>query len=263
MPHRLSHRRLLDEKIQASIRKHGHKVAKKHRIPIKRLEKAQADLLGNIVVPGDLAYAKVRRIWNVYFNPRPALIVQCEAEKDVRIALELGREFKIPVTLRSGGHTTAGYSGGTGRLVIDLKDLDDVAIDAQNLTAMVSCGTTFGKMNAALDARGVHLQAGECDDVRMGGFMQGGGYGFTSRTFGMHSDNVTSFRMMLANGRTVTASPDINSDLFWAVRGGTGGNFGVLLNARVQDPESSTRSMAGRSCGRSRRPASARSRPRQ
>ena len=91
MPHRLSHRRLLDEKIQASIRKHGHKIAKKHRIPIKRLEKVQSDLLGNIVVPGDLAYAKVRRIWNVFFNPRPALIIQCETEKDVRIALELGR----------------------------------------------------------------------------------------------------------------------------------------------------------------------------
>ena len=89
-------------------------------------------------------------------------------------------------------------------------------------------------MNAALDARGVHLPAGECDDVRMGGFMQGGGYGFTSRTFGMHSDNVTSFRMMLANGRTVTASPNVNSDLFWAVRGGTGGNFGVLLNAEYK-----------------------------
>jgi FAD/FMN-containing dehydrogenase len=234
MPHRLSHRRLHDDEVRASIRKHGNKISRKFRIPPKRLEQAQSDLLGNIVLPGDLAYEKVRRIWNVFFNPRPALVIQCQAEKDVRIALELGREFKIPVTLRSGGHTTAGYSGGTGTLVIDLKGLDDVAIDAHNLTATVSCGSTFGKMNAALDARGVHLQAGECDDVRMGGFMQGGGYGFTSRTFGMHSDVVTSFRMMLANGRTVTASPDVNSDLFWAVRGGTGGNFGVLLNAEYK-----------------------------
>jgi FAD/FMN-containing dehydrogenase len=230
MPHRLSHRRLQDDEIRARIRKHG-KLSKKLRT---RLEQVQGELLGNVVVPGNLAYEKARRIWNVFFNPYPALIIQCEAEKDVRIALELGREFKMPVTLRSGGHTTAGYSGGTGTLVIDLKELDDIAIDAKNLTAMVSCGTTFGKMNAALDARGVHLQAGECDDVRMGGFMQGGGYGFTSRTFGMHIDSVTSFRMMLANGRIVTASRDINSDLFWAVRGGTGGNFGVLLNAEYE-----------------------------
>ena len=175
MPHRLSDRRLLDDQIRATIRKHGQKIAKKHRIPIKRLEKAQTDLLGNIVMPGDIAYRKARRIWNVFFDPRPALIIQCQAEQDVRIALELGREFKIPVPLRSGGHTTAGYSGGTGRLVIDLKDLNDIAIDAEKLTAMVSCGTTFGKLNLALDARGWHLPAGECDGVRMGGFMQGGG----------------------------------------------------------------------------------------
>src|SRR5262249_58520539 len=113
--------------------------------------------------------------------------------------------------------------------------LDDIAIDAGKLTAMVSCGTTFGKLNAALDARGVHLPAGECDDVRMGGFMQGGGYGFTSRTFGMHIDSVTSFRMMLANGRIVTASPKVNSDLFCAVRGATGGKFGRLSPSAYTD----------------------------
>jgi len=234
MPHRLSNRRLLDDEIRARIHKLPAEFFKKHRIPSGRLEQAQADLLGNIVVPGDLSYDKVRRIWNVYFDPYPVLVIQCQAEKDVRIALELGREFGVPVTLRSGGHTTAGYSGGTDTLVIDLKQLDDIAIDTEKLTATISCGTTFGKLNAALDARGVHLPAGECDDVRMGGFMQGGGYGFTSRTFGMHSDNVTSLRMMLANGRTVTASPTLNSDLFWAVRGGTGGNFGVLLNAEYK-----------------------------
>ena len=102
---------------------------------------------------------------------------------------------------------------------------------------MVGCGTTFGKMNAALDARGVHLPAGECDDVRMGGFMQGGGYGFRSRTFGMHSDNVTSFRMMLANGRTVTASPSVQQR---PVLGGAGRHrrqFRRAAQRRVQDPE--------------------------
>jgi len=234
MPHRLSNRRLLDDEIRTRIRGLDPAFFARLKIPANRLEQAQADLVGNIVLPGDLSYDKARRIWNVYFDPFPALIVQCQAEKDVRIALELSRDYDIPVTLRSGGHTTAGYSGGTGTLVIDLKQLDDIAIDAEKLTATVSCGTTFGKLNAAMDARGLHLPVGECDDVRMGGFMQGGGYGFTSRTFGMHCDSVTSLRVMLANGRTVTANPKVNSDLFWAVRGGTGGNFGVLLNAEYK-----------------------------
>ena len=62
MPHRLSHRRLHDDEVRASIRKHGSKIARKHGIPVKRLEQAQSDLLGNIVVPGDLAYEKARRM---------------------------------------------------------------------------------------------------------------------------------------------------------------------------------------------------------
>jgi len=76
----------------------------------------------------------------------------------------------------------------------------------------------------------VHTPGGGCPDVCVGGYMQGGGYGFTSREFGMNCDNVVEFHMMLADGSIVVANPNQNRNLFWAVRGGTGNNFGVLLS---------------------------------
>jgi hypothetical protein len=78
------------------------------------------------------------------------------------------------------------------------------------------------------------VPGGGCPTVGVAGYMQGGGYGFTSREFGMNCDRVREFRIMLQNGATVTANETKNPDLFWAVRGGTGGNFGVLLDVTYE-----------------------------
>lgn len=73
------------------------------------------------------------------------------------------------------------------------------------------------------------MPTGACGSVCVGGFVQGGGYGYTSRAFGIQSDLVESFRVALASGTVVTASAQEHPDLYWALRGGTGGNFGVVL----------------------------------
>ncbi|MFN2419336.1 MAG: FAD-binding oxidoreductase, partial [Candidatus Limnocylindria bacterium] len=84
-------------------------------------------------------------------------------------------------------------------------------------------------INSTLDLYGLHVPGGGCPTVGVAGYMQGGGYGFTSREFGMNCDNVVEVTVMLADGSLVVASDKENKELFWAVRGGTGGNFGVLL----------------------------------
>jgi FAD binding domain/Berberine and berberine like len=108
--------------------------------------------------------------------------------------------------------------------------MDQIFIDQVQRTACVQTGARFGAINATLDEYGLHTPGGGCEDVCAGGYMQGGGYGFSSRRYGMNIDNVLSFRMMLADGQVVPASRDRNPDLYWAVRGGTGNNFGVLLD---------------------------------
>lgn len=203
------------------------------------LTSAQAKLVGHIVLPGDPTYDTDRMLSNPAYSPAPSMIVYCAAEPDVAIALKLAGAGNMPFTVRSGGHCTAGFSGGYG-VMIDLSMLNGVAIDAANMQAVVGAGCNFGKLNktlAAYQMRGaghLHVPAGECDDVCVGGFVQGGGLGFTSTTFGMNCDNVLSMQVMLADGSIVTASPAQNLDLWWAMRGGTGGNFGVLLSVTYQ-----------------------------
>jgi hypothetical protein len=197
------------------------------------LKAAQTQLIGHIVTPMDQGWNDGRLLSNPVFSPQPSMIVYCAAETDVAIALGLAAGGQAPFTVRSGGHCTAGFSGGNG-VLIDVSGLNDVSVDQTAMTAVVGTGCAFGKLNKILTKLKLHTPAGECDDVCVGGFVQGGGLGFSSATFGMNCDNVIEFRVMLFDGSIVMASADKNYDLFWALRGGTGGNFGVLLSVKYK-----------------------------
>jgi FAD/FMN-containing dehydrogenase len=119
-------------------------------------------------------------------------------------------------------------------MVIDLSKLNYVVVDPHRKRAIVGGGTNFGHLNATLDLYKLHLPGGGCQGVCVGGYMQGGGYGFTSRQFGMHCDNVLEMLVMLHDGRIVRTNDHCNKDLFWAIRGGTGGNFGIVLEIEYQ-----------------------------
>lgn len=195
----------------------------------EKLKAAQGTLVGRIVLPGDPGYDTDRLLFNPAFNPYPAMIVYCEIEGDVAIALDLARQSPLPFTVRAGGHCTAGFSAGYG-VLIDVSGLDSVHVDAATQRAIVGAGCNFGSLNKVLGSYGLHVPAGECEDVCVGGFVQGGGLGFTSTSFGMNCDNVIEMRVMLADGAIVLANEGVNRDLWWAMRGGTGGNFGILLS---------------------------------
>ncbi len=195
----------------------------------QELSNAQDGLVGYIVLPTDRQYDHDRMLSNPVFNQYPSMIVFCESETDVAVALELAHKSPMPFTVRSGGHCTAGFSQGSG-VLIDVSGLDDVVIDHRNMSVVVGAGCSFRKFNAALAPYNLHVPGGECDGVCIGGYVQGGGIGFTSATFGMNCDNVIEMRVLLADGSVVLASASQNTDLWWAMRGGTGGNFGVLLS---------------------------------
>jgi FAD/FMN-containing dehydrogenase len=114
-------------------------------------------------------------------------------------------------------------------MVIDVSGLDYVRVDPEARIAWVGSGANFAQINATLELYGLHMPGGGCETVAAAGYMQGGGYGFTSLIFGMNCDQVLGVQMALADGRIVKANATENADLFWAVRGGTGNNFGVLL----------------------------------
>jgi FAD/FMN-containing dehydrogenase len=233
MAHRLTRKRFRDAALVERWRGRSDALFAPLGIPRAILEALQYGLQGWIVLPGDPDYDKDRMLSDARFDPHPSAIVYCVVENDVRLSLNVAAGSNFPPSIRSGGHCTAGFSAGSGFL-IDVSNLNQVVIDPVNMTATIGCGCGFAKLNAALDEYGFHVPGGECDEVCVGGYMQGGGQGFTSRTFGMHSDNVIEVRVMLADGSIVTAGEGMNEDLWWAVRGGTGGNFGVVLSEVVQ-----------------------------
>ena len=191
----------------------------------------QDGLTGYVVLPGMPGYDTDRKLFNPVFDSYPTAIVYCESDLDVATVLQFAQTCQLGFEVRSGGHCTAGFSSGPG-ILLDVGHLDSCTVDSVALTATVGCGCSFKKLYDTLKPYGLHVPAGECEDVCIGGFVQGGGYGFTSVTFGMNCDNVIDMRVMLAGGKIVTASETVNSDLWWAMRGGTGGNFGVLLSVR-------------------------------
>jgi hypothetical protein len=235
MSHRLTRKRQRDQAAFARWRTYPDSVFKRIGISREALEQAQSGFQGPVYFPGEPGYNSGGLLSNARFTPDPSVIFMCESESDAQIALNMAwaGPATVPFTVLSGGHCTAGFSAADGML-IDVSNLNSVVVDAANQTATIGTGCNFGTLFAALDPYGLHVPGGECSEVCIGGYMQGGGQGFTSRTYGMHCDNVLEVRVLLGDGSIVTANAQQNEDLWWAVRGGTGGNFGILLTEKVQ-----------------------------
>ncbi|MBI5258916.1 MAG: FAD-binding oxidoreductase [Burkholderiales bacterium] len=195
-----------------------------------QLGSLQSAIQGEVVLPSDPSYAASRQQQNLAFQYFPLLIVYCEVFSDVYQCLKFAHEHKLWTTTRSGGHSTAGYSVNNG-MVIDTSRLNSIVVDPDQRRVTCGPGTDWARLNATLSDYQLHVPTGVCGSVCVAGFMQGGGYGQTSRTWGMNCDNVEELLVMLADGRMVRANAEVNADLFWALRGGTGNNFGILLQA--------------------------------
>jgi FAD/FMN-containing dehydrogenase len=169
------------------------------------------------------------------FNHFPLMIVKCGSTLDVINTIRFAREQKLRVCMRAGGHNTAGYSVIDGTVLIDVTGIGGVHVDPEAMTVSVGAGVRWGQFNNELDAFGLHTVTGSCSDVGCLGYTLGGGYGYTSMKYGMACDNLIGITMVTAEGEIVIANESRHEDLLWAHRGGTGGNFGVVvgLNYRL------------------------------
>lgn len=197
------------------------------RLPGQQVTALEQRLRGPVIRPGDAAYDEARQVWNTAVNRYPALIVQPTNAQDVRHAIAFGREHHLPIAVRSGGHSPAGYGTVTDGLVIDLGGMKHVTVDATGQTATAEPGLTWGEFNQATYAAGLATPGPDVAAVGLGGHTLGGGFGWLSRNHGLTVDNLLAAEMVTADGEIVMASGEENPDLFWALRGG-GGNFGVV-----------------------------------
>ncbi len=186
-------------------------------------------LRGGIILPGDPEYDDARALHNAMINKRPAVIARCVSEDDVVAALNFARTSNLAIAVRGGGHNGPGFGSVEGGLVIDLSPMNRVDVDADGRTVRVQGGATWAQVDGATHAHGLATPSGIIASTGVGGLTLGGGHGYLTRKYGLTIDNLLAARVVLADGRIVTASESENSDLFWALRGG-GGNFGVVTS---------------------------------
>jgi FAD/FMN-containing dehydrogenase len=186
-----------------------------------------AALTGRIIWPQDPNYDEARQSFNARFSRFPAAVVVCDNTEDVENAVRWARQEGMPVRARSGGHSYEAYSVVDGGLVIDLGGLTDVDVDMSRGEAVIGAGVRLLDCYRRLWEHGVTIPGGTCPGIGIAGLTLGGGIGFLSRQFGLTCDNLVGVELVGGEGRMLRASEEMHPNLFWALRGGGGGNFGI------------------------------------
>ncbi|MCQ4211325.1 FAD-binding oxidoreductase [Streptomyces longispororuber] len=197
------------------------------------LDALAKDLDGSLVRPGQSAWAAARQLYNTrYDSLKPTAVAYVAGPDDIRTTLAYARAHKVPVAIRNGGHSYAGWSSGDGRLIVDVSRMKTVR--ASGNEAVVGAGAKLIDVYRALAAKGVTIPAGSCPTVGVSGLTLGGGHGVVSRAYGLTCDSLTGATLITADGKQLTADASTNKDLFWALRGAGNGQFGVVTELRFR-----------------------------
>ncbi|CAM3986937.1 FAD-binding oxidoreductase [Kibdelosporangium persicum] len=191
-------------------------------------ESLRARISGTLFLPGDKDFDTVRQVYNPLVDGRkPAAVARCQTIEDVQACVSLAAESKVPIAARGGGHSYAGYSVPESGLQVDLSELKKVAVRPDG-TVRIGAGAKLVDVYTELAKAGKCLPAGSCPTVGIAGLTLGGGIGVLSRKFGLTCDRLDAATVITADSRVVEASSARDTDLFWALRGGGGGNFGIV-----------------------------------
>lgn len=193
------------------------------------------DLDGSLVRPGDRSWSTAHQLYNTRFDSlKPTAVAYVAHADDIRTTMAYARAHNIPLSIRNGGHSYAGWSSGNGRLILDVSKLNTIRASANE--AVVGAGSKLIDVYRALAAKGVTIPAGSCPTVGVSGLTLGGGHGVVSRAYGLTCDSLTQATLITADGKQVVANASENKDLFWALRGAGERQLRCRHRAALQDP---------------------------
>jgi FAD/FMN-containing dehydrogenase len=192
-------------------------------------------LAGELILPENEDYDSARQVWNTAYNRYPAVVVRARDAADVLQAVRFARRQELPFSIRSGGHSMAGYGAVEGGVMLNLSEMKGISVDPERRVAWAQTGLKAAEYGEKAQAHGLATPFGDVGTVGIAGLTLGGGIGYLARKYGLAIDNLLSAEVVTADGRLLTASETEHPDLFWALRGG-GGNFGVVtgLEYRLQ-----------------------------
>jgi FAD/FMN-containing dehydrogenase len=152
---------------------------------INTMATLSAGFTGELIEPDHPSYEEARKLFNGMHDKRPALIARCTSAHDVQLALGYARDQRLLVAVRGGGHSTPGYSGCDGGLVIDVGPMKKVEIDVERRTGRFGSGLTWGELDAATQTHGLAVTGGRVSHTGIAGLTMGSGSGWLERRFGM------------------------------------------------------------------------------
>lgn len=201
-------------------------------------------LRGSLSQENTAGYDAARTIWNGMVDRKPGLVAHATGASDVQKIVSFARDHNLLMSIRSGGHQIAGHAVVNGALLLDLSKMASVSVNARLKTARVEPGAVLSDIDKETQAHGLIVPTGVNSTTGIAGLTLGGGFGWTTRKFGMTIDNLISAEVVTADGEILTCDADHNENLFWALRGG-GGNFGVVTAFHFQLHELGPEVMSG------------------
>jgi FAD/FMN-containing dehydrogenase len=183
--------------------------------------------------PGDSQFSRYESAFNSRTQLTPLLRAMCKSERAVGVMVDWCRSNNLMFAVRCGGHSYEGFSQSKS-VVIDMRLMNSVTVNAATKTATVGAGASLGQLYQAIAPRGFAFPGGSCPTVGISGHLLGGGYGYLARPFGLACDSVVSIDLIDPQGKQVHADAQQSTDLFWACRGGGGGTFGVATAYRLR-----------------------------
>jgi FAD/FMN-containing dehydrogenase len=195
--------------------------------PASNLDDLGRGVRGRFLRAGSAGYDEARKVWNLAYDRRPLAMVRAADIDDVRRCVEFARKRNVPIAIRGGGHSYAGYGVADDALQIDLGRFSTVTVDRERRLASVGGGTRIRELlKATLDA-GLYTPMGGCGSVGVAGLTLAGGDTNGRGLYGTACDNLAGAQLVTADGEVRELGPGRHEDLYWAIRGG-GGNFGVV-----------------------------------
>ncbi|PNY79465.1 FAD-binding oxidoreductase [Deinococcus koreensis] len=183
---------------------------------------------GTLIRRGEAGYDGARAVWNAAADDlRPALIARPQDAAGVAQAVRHAVAQGLPLAVRGGGHSPAGFGTVQDGLVIDLRGMKGLQIDPASRHVRLEPGLTWGEVAGALQVHGLAITAGDVAAVGVGGLTQGGGIGWFVRQYGLAVDRLRAAELVTARGDLLRVSETEHPEVFWALRG-AGANLGVI-----------------------------------
>ncbi|KAK4440272.1 Berberine bridge enzyme-like 18 [Sesamum alatum] len=194
-----------------------------------------------IYTPNNASYASLLLAQNLRAAStstlKPLLIITPFYAHEIQAVVYCSKKLGTQIRVRSGGHDYEGlsYTSQIPFVVLDMRNFRSISINTEEKTAWVDVGATLGQLyyTIARHSRTLAFTAGVCPTVGIGGHISGGGYGMMSRKHSIAADHIIDARLMNADGQILDRR-SMGEDLFWAIRGGGGTSFGILLAFKLE-----------------------------